>query len=237
MTEHQQAGMITALEVQKHNTERVNVYLDGEFAFGLAMIEAAKLYKGQQLSAAEIAALQAQDTVHQLLDQAVRFLSYRPRSIHEVRQNLAKKKADPAAVDEVIAQLERLGYVDDLAFARFWVQNRDEFRPKGPRALTYELRKKGITNSMIEQVLAEVDFAGAAYRAAERQARRLSSTDRRTFRQKLYEYLARRGFLPETIRDTIDALLEQYQEHLAGQEGDDSDYNDFGPDSDREFEE
>ena len=57
------AGTITALEIQKHNQERVNVYLDGEFAFGLTVLEAARLKKGQALSDNEISALRAKDSV------------------------------------------------------------------------------------------------------------------------------------------------------------------------------
>ncbi|MBN2470566.1 MAG: RecX family transcriptional regulator [Anaerolineae bacterium] len=204
-------GKITALEVQKRNKERVNVYLDGEYAFSLAMIEAARLRREQVLSDAEIAELQARDAVERALEQAVRFLSYRPRSIREIRQNLKEKGTDAPVIDQVIDRLETLGYVDDLAFARFWVQNRDEFRPKGPLALRQELNQKGVSGKLVDQVLDEVDFADAAYRAALPKARRWQSMDRQQFRTKLYPYLARRGFMAETCKDVIDRLIEELE--------------------------
>jgi len=202
---------ITALEVQKHDKERVSVFLEGEYAFSLTLIEAARLHKGQTLSDEEIAVLRANDSIERAVDQAVRFLSYRPRSSSEIRDNLTQKQYPPEAVEAALERLTRLGYVDDLAFARYWVSNRDEFRPKGPLALRQELREKGIPGNLCDQVLAEVDFADAAYRAAQRAIKRLSGLDQATFRQKVYEFLARRGFRADTIRDVSGRLLEELE--------------------------
>jgi regulatory protein len=204
-------GTITALEIQKRNKERVNVYLDGEFAFGLTLLEAARLHRGQSLSEAEIEALKAQDEIERAVEQTVQFLSYRPRSITEIQRSLKQKGISPSAIDSAINRLETLGYVDDLAFARYWVANRNEFKPKGPLALRQELRQKGISNSIIELALEDVDFYDAACRAIQKRAMRWQSLDRSSFRQKAYEYLARRGFYSETIRDVISQLLEELE--------------------------
>ena len=82
------AKKITALKLQKRNKDRVNVYLDDEFAFGLSRIVAAWLRTGQELTEEKIAELQAQDNVEVALQRALNFLSYRPRSEEEVRRNL-----------------------------------------------------------------------------------------------------------------------------------------------------
>ncbi|MCI0353322.1 MAG: hypothetical protein L0Z53_28210, partial [Acidobacteriales bacterium] len=79
--------VITALEVQKKNKERVSVYLDGEYAFSLSLVEAARLRKGQALAEDDIHALQGQDEIGKAVDRAARFLAYRPRSVQEVRRN------------------------------------------------------------------------------------------------------------------------------------------------------
>ncbi len=140
------SGTVTALEVQKKNKERVNVYLDDQFAFGLTLLEAAALRKGQILSDAEIAALRANDEMARAYDRAVQFLAYRPRSAAEIQRNLAEKDVDEAVIGAVLARLEAQGYVDDLAFARYWLSNRQEFHPEGARALRFELREKGIAS-------------------------------------------------------------------------------------------
>ncbi len=211
------AGTITALVVQKKNKERVNVYLDGEFAFGLAMIEAIKLKKGQQLGDAEIARLKALDEVQTAHDRALNFLSYRPRSAEEVRRNLREKGHTDATIDTVMSRLEQAGLIDDEAFARYWVENRDQFKPLSERALAYELKKKGVSDAAIEAALEAVDESSAAYRAGLQRARRFSGSDKNTFRKRLGDTLARRGFSYDVVREAVDRLWDEF-----GSEGDSS---------------
>ena len=136
---------ITALKIQKKNKNRVSVYLDDEYAFGLSRIVAGWLAVGNQLSDEKIIELQAQDSVEVALQRALNFLSYRPRSVQEVRKNLKNKHEVPTGIiDQIIERLERGGLVDDQKFAELWVENRSEFRPRGSHALRMELRQKGI---------------------------------------------------------------------------------------------
>lgn len=205
-------GKITMLEVQKHNKQRVNVFLDGEFAFSLSLIEAARLHKGQALSEADIAALRDEDTVLRAAERAVQFLSYRPRSIAEVHQHLSGKDFTPAVVEAATSRLMAQGYIDDLAFARFWVQNRSEFKPRSPLALRQELRQKGVADAIIQEVLAEVDVDGLAYEVASQRARRLSHPTHADFRKKLGSLLQRRGFSFTTVQDTLNRLADELTE-------------------------
>jgi regulatory protein len=200
------AGTITALVVQKRNKERVNVYLDGEFAFGLAMIEALKLHKGQHLDDDEIARLQALDEIEVAHERALDFLSYRPRSAEEVRRRLREKKISETAIETVVGRLERAGLLDDRAFTRFWIENREQFKPRGARALRYELRQKGVPDAIIEDALSDFDEQDAAYRAARARVRRYAQADQQTFRKRLGDHLTRRGFAYSTVRDVLDRL-------------------------------
>ncbi len=194
------AGTITALKFQQRNKERVNVYLDGEFAFGLAATEAARLRKGQSLSDGEIAALQALDDRQRAFDQAVRFLSYRPRSRAEVERYLRDKKMAADVIADVIERLEQANYLNDEAFARFWVENRAEFKPRSRRALQYELRQKGLSSQAIDHALDETqDDEAAAWHAVEGRLARWAGMPRDVLRQKLAGYLSRRGFNYEII--------------------------------------
>src|SRR5512135_31225 len=100
------SGIITALVAQKKNQDRVNVYLDGQFAFGLAAIEAIRLKRGQVLSDADIARLTQADDIEKAHEKALRFLGNRPRSEWEVRQNLVKAGIEAGAIDRVIERLK-----------------------------------------------------------------------------------------------------------------------------------
>ena len=203
-------GVITALEVQKRDKERVNLFLDGEYAFSLTLIEAAKLKKGQVLSEAQIAALRDDDAVTKAVDSAARVLSYRPRSVHEIRQYLTKKSIPQAVALAAIDRLSAMGYLDDVAFARFWVEDRNRFKPRGPKALRFELRQKGISNTVIDEVLNDtLNVDDAAYRAAQDVARKLRRVTRQEFRDKLAVGLQRRGFSFDVTREAVKRLIDE----------------------------
>lgn len=195
------AGKITALKYQKKNPDRVSVYLDGRFALGLPAFVAAKLRQGQFLSDAEIESLQEQGSVETAYNRVLNYLSYRPRSQAEVVAYLEKRDLPESQIETITGRLERAGLLDDEAFARYWVENRERFRPRGLRALRYELWGKGISQEVTDRVLASIDTSASAYRAAGKKARQLSHLDRKTFERKLVEYLARRGFDYEEARE------------------------------------
>jgi len=201
-------GRITALRVQRRNRNRVNVYLDGRFAFGLAAIEAARLRVGQVLSDEDIARLRQRDTAERAAGRALDFLSYRPRSEAEIRERLTERY-DPETAGEVLERLRRSGLVDDREFARYWVQNRLEHNPRGAVALRQELYQKGVDESAIEEALAEYDEEEAAARAAETARRKLRGLPPDVFRRRLTDYLLRRGFSYGVVRAVVQQALEE----------------------------
>ncbi len=203
------AGKITALRFQKRNKDRVSVYVDDQFAFGLAAIEAVRLRVGQTLSDDDVARLQVRDEVERAYERALNFLSYRPRSEAEVRRNLRKKDVDDEVVEVVIERLTRARLVDDGEFARYWVENRLQFKPRGARALHHELREKGVADSIITDALLDLDEEVAARQVAEAGARRLAHLKARDFRRKLGAYMARRGFSYSVIQPLVEEMLEQ----------------------------
>lgn len=208
------AGTITALVAQERNKERVNVYLDGDFAFGLALIEALHLKKGQHLSDEEIARLKALDEIEVMRERALHFLSFRPRSSGELRAHLRQKDASEAAIEAVLERLQNAGLIDDAEFARYWAQNREQFKPRGARALAQELRQKGVDDELIAEATSQLDEAESAYRAAKSRVARLANLDKQLFRKRLGDFLLRRGFDYNTIRSVVDRLWEEQQENI-----------------------
>lgn len=198
------AGKVTALKYQKKNRNRVSVYLEGRFAFGLPDIVAAKLKVGQHLSDTDIARLEREGSAEAAYGRALDYLSYRPRSRAEIETYLQKRGYSEDEIEAVAVRLDRAGLVDDEAFARFWVENREQFRPRGVRALRYELRNKGISDQIIERALVGVDVSDSAYRSASKKARQLGDVDQQTFHRKLVEYLVRRGYDYEVAREATD---------------------------------
>ncbi len=203
------AGKITALEIQKRNRKRVSVFLDGEYAFGLAAEEAMRLQIGQQLSDVDIERLLAADMLQTAYQRALHFLSYRPRSVQEVRRNLADKGFSEDAVEATVGRLEQAGLLNDTEFARFWVEQRHDFRPRGAAMLRHELRQKGVPPEVVSHALRNLDEDELAYETASRFAGRLSSLPRDEFRRKLTGYLARRGFPYDAIETALQRLASE----------------------------
>jgi regulatory protein len=205
---------ITALQVQKRDPNRVNLYLDGEFAFGLARIVAAWLKVGQVLGEEKISALQAEDNRERAYQQAMLFLSYRARSEAEIRQNLRKHEIPDEVIEATLERLRSQRLADDRQFAQAWVENRSTFRPRGRRALSMELRRKGLSDEHAQAALAGLDENALAYEAGLKQARRLAGLEWNDFRKKLGEFLARRGFGYGVIAPTVARI---WNETHAGQ--------------------
>ncbi len=197
------AHKITAITAQKRHPQRVNIFLDGEFAFGLARIVAAWLQVGQELTEEDIARLKAADAQEQAYQRTLRYIGYRPRTEAEIRRYLQRRKVAEEHITAILARLRDLNLVDDAAFARAWVEDRITFRPRGRRALRAELRQKGLPEEAIAAVLEDIDEATLAYQAAQKGLPRYRHLAWQAFRQKMSAYLARRGFPYDIVRETV----------------------------------
>ena len=203
---------VTALKQQQRNKRRVSVFLDGEFAFGVPDIVAAELRLEQELTQADIDDLQGRATIEVAKQSAMRFISYRPRSSAEVRANLKKKEYEPHVIDAVIEWLPTVHMLDDVEFARYWIEQRETFKPRSRMVLAMELRQKGIAREIIDELLGDVDEVESARRAAEKRMGRWESLPEDEFRTKLYRYLQGRGFNYGVAREVVDAILSERAE-------------------------
>lgn len=200
---------VTGIEEQKRRSGRVNVFLSGSFAFSLerGVVLEHGLSTGQTLTQAQMDELLRADGVEKCLKAALRLLSYRPRSVLEMRERLCRKYARET-VDAVLLQLEERNYVDDVAFAQFWRESRESFNPRSRRMLTAELRRKGIRMDVVSDVLEGIDDEESAYNAAKK-CRRGTEEDYEKFRNKLAAFLGRRGFDYDVIKATVERLWQE----------------------------
>jgi len=202
---------ITALRIGRGRGKRVNVFLDGRFVLSLESEVVVKegLQVGQELSTAQVEMLSGSDRRQRCLNAAYRYLSYRPRSESEVRERLQRRGFDGDCTEAAMAKLREQGLVDDMAFARFWKENRESFSPRSQRLTRLELRRKGVGSDVIDRVVDAVDDGDSAYRAALDRVRRLPLSDYQSFRRRLGEYLKRRGFGYEVINHTVERVWQE----------------------------
>lgn len=200
---------ITALLAQKRNPNRVNIYLDGEYAFSLALIVAAWLKVGDELDEEKLNRLQAEDARERAIQQAMLFLSYRSRSESEIRQNLRKHEIPEEIIEQTLQRLRQDGLANDNQFAQAWVENRTTFRPRSRRMMAMELRQKGLNDEAVASALEAVDDENLAYEAAQKKVGRLKDMEWLDFRRKLSEFLARRGFSYSVITSVVTRIWNE----------------------------
>jgi regulatory protein len=206
--------IITAIEMQKKDNNRVSVFLDGEFAFGLhqdVLLESG-IARGDVLGEERIAAILALEQRRRAKEKALRLLSVRSRSRKELADRLKLAKFAPDAIEAAMAEMERLGFLDDAEFAKVWCRNRTAIRPTGAFVLRQELRQKGLIDENVEKGLQaafqEKSEPEVARELAGRRKKNLASLPEEKAKKRLQDFLLRRGF----NWDLVSELMESWDQ-------------------------
>ena len=202
---------ITRLAVQKKNPRCVNVYLDGDFAFGLYRDTAAWLEIGQILTDEKIKKLLDEDQKADVYTKALDFISYKPRTSAEIRRKLYEEGYDESLINETLSRLSESGLLNDERYAEQWVEERQLLRPRSRRSLEYELRKKGIPDHLIQSAVEAVDDFQSAYGTAEKRLYRYEGLNKYEFRNKLGNFLAGKGYSYDVIAEVTRKLWKKIQ--------------------------
>lgn len=201
--------VITAIQAQKKNHDRVSIFLDGEYGFGLSRIVAAWLHIGQALDEKKIESLLAADANEVAFTKALRLLDRKPRTAKEINSRLLEGGFTVEQAETVLRRLQDSGLIADEKYARQWVENRNQMHPRSRKLIGFELKQKGIANEVIEQVLEDSSpDEELAMQAAIQYARKIRSEDRLEFRKRLSAFLARRGFSYGTIAPVVQKVWE-----------------------------
>jgi regulatory protein len=196
-------GTITALTAQMKNPDRVNVFIDGTFALGLALTVAAGLRVGQEISQAELEKLDQHDEVHRARERVLGLLARRPYSSSEISRYLRRHQMGDEIIKNVIDDLTEAKLIDDDAFAAYWVEQRETFRPRSRLALRQELSQKGVDREVVNEALSEIDEIDAARRVALKQAGRWRGLAEAEWRTKLTRYLMRQGYPYDIVSEIV----------------------------------
>ncbi len=138
-------------------------------------------------------------------------LTDRPRSRAELAESLAKKHVPDDVATRLLDRFEEVGLVDDEAFARAWVDSRQRTKGTASRVLSMELRRKGVDDEIVREVLAEVDpdeERETAHRLVQRKLRSVQGLDPSVQVRRLTSMLARKGYAPQVAFDVVREELE-----------------------------
>jgi regulatory protein len=197
---------ITAIKDERGRVERIKVYMDDRSSIVLQAKVGTGLKTGDLLSEEHIETLLEADRIERCLVLAGQYLARRPQSEAELTQKLTGRGFDEATVNTALDRLREHGFVNDGAFAEFWIENREYFSPRSQTLTRLELRQKGIGAEIIEDAVDSIDDDASAYEAGMKKAAALNTADYDTFGRRIGAYLERRGFSEETISHTIEQL-------------------------------
>jgi regulatory protein len=210
---------ITDIKPQKR-PGRFNIYLDCHYAFALSAEALVKsgLSINQEITADTVEKLIKDDEFGKTFDNSLKFISFRPRSEKELQNWFKRKEVGVETQKLVIKKLKHLGFLNDEEFAKWWIEQRNEFHPSGMRLIKMELKQKGISDEIISGIMNnESRIMGEkelARKVLEKKLPRLKNYKGPQLRKKLQNILAQRGFSWEVIKETINSVVKKTKDEL-----------------------
>lgn len=198
--------IITSIKAQK-NQRRVNIFLDGEFSFGLDLENFIRigLRVNQRLTENEAKEIVRISELQKSFDKTLRFAMTRPRSLKEIKDYFRRKEIDSSLHQNILERLIKLELLDDKKFAKWWVEQRLEFKSKSKKDITYELKQKGVDSNTIKNVLddSEIDELKIAKNLIAKKSYKWQKYEDKIRKQKITQYLAGKGFDWDVISEVV----------------------------------
>jgi len=217
--------LITKIETQKRSPSRKNIYVDGDFVAGVSdeTLLRLGLRTGDEISRDKLKVLQGTEEQLNAKRVALRFLSHRPRSVREVRDKLRENEFGDEVISKTINDLEQTGLLNDKEFARTYIRDTLAIRPSGKYLLKRRLLLLGLDKSLVDEALDEglddVSQGRAALEAARKFIKKANALQRRKdplkIRNRLTNYLSRRGFTWDVVTTTLKNVLEKEDQENA----------------------
>lgn len=202
--------IITKIEPQK-NPDRVNIYLDGNFAFGLSKEIQIKysLNKDMEIDQKFVENVLLQEEKLKAKNKALKFLSNRIRSTKEMVNKLKKEGFEDLVIENTLDYLKYYSLIDDYQFAKSFMRDKMKLNKYGPDRIKFELYKKGIPKEIIDEVLSEYeDEYSIAYDLAIKKMKSYKTNDKKALYGKLGSFLGRKGFSYDCISKVLRDVLK-----------------------------
>jgi len=195
---------ITKIEAQVKAKGRYSVFVDNKFAFGISEegLISSRLSQNDTLDKVQLDQLKDTARLDKLYNQALSLIMRRPRSSWEIRDYLRRKDVNDDQSQQIYQRLENKGYINDLDFAKRWVENRRLLKATSTRKLDAELRQKRVDQNIISQVLSndETDEIEVILRVIEKKRQQPRYRDK----TKLMQYLAQQGYRYADIKQALE---------------------------------
>lgn len=218
--------VITKIEYQKRDSERVSIYIDGEFFCGISIDTLAleNLYEGLEVDDNLLDKILKEDLGKRFLNRAAEYLSHTAKTEFQVRQYLRDLKFKKKEIwfkedvqldwenlfNQIIDSLKKYKYIDDEEFAHAFVQSRLRVKPRGKSVLISELLSKGVNKEISqrvcdEEITDELEVLENSFR------KKFKDEKFNIQNQKMVGYLLRKGFSWDLIEQFERNESEKYK--------------------------
>ena len=205
--------VITKIEAQKKKDNRVNIFINGEFAFGCSseLVYYHSLAKGKEVDLNELNTIVKEDNYITGKTRALKYLETSLRSSYQVKVYLEKYEYEEDIIDRVIDFLKEYGFINDDYYAKAFVT--ENIKKQGKNNIKYKLLQKGISEDIIVKNLERIsnkDEEEIAFKLAEKKANILckSETDIKKIKMKLNTFLLSKGYSYDIIKSVIDKIQD-----------------------------
>lgn len=204
---------ITKIEPQKRNKNRVSVYIDETFAFGVDM-EVAYAYglkEGLDIDRQWLDEVVRKEEQFRAQNYALNLLSYRARSEREIMERMQQKGYESSVIEDTIAYLKEQGYLDDYAFAEMFIRDKSELNKYGQNRIRTELYKKGVAREVINGLIEEMIDSNSEYEKAkelaEKKIKSYQKDSKQAQHRKLNGFLIRKGYPYDVVSRVVKELV------------------------------
>lgn len=206
-------NIITKIEVGKRNKERVNIYIDNEYAFSISaeLVYKENIKVKDEINVERLKKLADEDNYIKCKNSALKIIERTYKSEKELRDKLVLKGYDDHIIKRTINFLREYNLLNDTNYAKMYVKDRS--RNQGKNKIKYTLIQKGIDENIIEEELNKIDkdeIKEVAYEMALKKYRVLSKRENDNYKltQKLYRFLMGKGYDYDLIKDVVKSIVK-----------------------------
>ena len=213
---------ITKIEVCKKNKERVNVFVDEEFAFSCSseVIYYQGLKKGDKVHVEKMSLIASEDNYMKCKSKALKCIERSYKTEKQIHDYLLGKEFDEKTISRVMAFMYQYSFIDDEKYGYMYLK--DKIKKEGINKIKFDLKRKGIQENIIESIICKSDYKEneGLMVNAEKKIKLLLKTEKdiMNIKRKLYDHLIRKGYAIESVKPCINSLIETYESEIVTNE-------------------
>lgn len=209
---------ITKIEVCKKNKERVNVFVDEEFAFSCSseVIYCQGLKKGDKVHMEKMSLIASEDNYMKCKSKALKYIERSYKTEKQVYDYLLGKEFDEKTISRVMEFMHQYSFIDDEKYACMYLK--DRIKKEGINKIKFDLKKKGIHENIIENIIYKSDYTEneGLMINGEKKIKLLlkSEKDVMNIKRKLYDHLVRKGYSGDSVKSCTNSLIKAYESEI-----------------------